>query len=126
MHLPWIWPYARLDGLAYRVVPSVDPEVWDVEHLRRQLLEKVRYAGLTDTRAPLDADSNALSRNYVAALIQLLQAQLARGEARACLDTLRFFEQRIPLDRYGEAGDQIRTFLQSARMQAESRLASPS
>src|SRR5258705_3848844 len=99
--LPWLKPFARLDGLAFRVLPTQDETGWDLDRLRMQLTERMRYEGLHDPRAQMDGDSQALCRNYVASLIQLAQAQLGRGDARGCLDTLRFIEDRIPLERLG-------------------------
>src|SRR5262249_35600728 len=52
--LHWLWPFARLDGLAPRIIPSDDPVVHDVDHLRRQLMERVSYAGVADTTVTLD------------------------------------------------------------------------
>jgi hypothetical protein len=99
--LPWLRPCARLDGLAYRVLPTQDETGWDLDRLRTQLTQRTRYEGLDDPRAQMDSDSQAMCRNYVASLIQLAQAQLGRGDARGCLDTLRFIDQKIPLERLG-------------------------
>ena len=101
--LAWIWPYARLDGLARRVVPTDDPAVWDVEHLREQLFTRVRYEGLADSAVIMDATTQALSRNYAGALLQLAMAQRQRGQGQEALATLRFLDQRVPLARLGMA-----------------------
>lgn len=39
--LEWILPYARLDGLARRVIPSDDPAVWGLDHPREVLFERI-------------------------------------------------------------------------------------
>jgi len=106
-HFPWLWPYARLDGLAFRIVPSDDPAVWDVDHLRTQLFERVRYQGLADPTVPLDADSRAMGGNYAFALIQLASAQLGRGRPREALVTFRFLEERVPPARLGRGQDEL-------------------
>jgi hypothetical protein len=103
--LSWIWPYARLDGLTYRIIPSDDPAVWDVEHLSEQLLERVPYRAFADSTVLMDKDTRMLSRNYVAALFQLTSAQLQRGQARQALVTLQFLDQRVPLARLGATAD---------------------
>jgi len=36
----WLWPFARLDGLGARIIPRTNPAVNDVDHLRRQLIER--------------------------------------------------------------------------------------
>lgn len=100
-NLAWLRPYLRLDGLGYRVVPSSDPAAWDVEHLRRQLLEKVRYADLADTTIVLDPVSRSMCSNYLAALTALAQTQLDGGDAGGCLATLRFAQAHVPPARLG-------------------------
>ena len=97
----WLWPFLRLDGLAFRAIPSADTAAWDIDHARRQLVEKVSYAGLTDTTIALDADSRAMCSNYVAALLQLAYAQSRRGDARGSLATLDFLESHVALKRLG-------------------------
>ncbi len=94
-HVPWLWPYTRLDGLAFRVIPTDDPSVWDVDHFRTQLRERVRFAGLArETRRPDDVTSG-LWRNYVAAYIQLAMAQIQRRDGAGALETLRVLEEVV-------------------------------
>jgi hypothetical protein len=114
-NLAWLWPYLRLDGLAFRFVPSADPTVRDVEHLRRQLLEKMHYAGVADTTIAMDQASRAMCGNYLNALAYLAQAQLEDGDAKGCLATLQFAEVHAPPARLGMDGD----VLQALRAQAE-------
>jgi hypothetical protein len=94
--LSWLWPFARLDGLAYRVIPSDDPAVHDVDHLRRQLLERLSYAGVADTTVTLDNDSRAMCSDYMAVLVQLAMAQLKARHPRDALATLQFMDRRTP------------------------------
>ena len=115
--LPWLWPYLRLDGLAFRFVPSADSAVRDIEHLRRQLLERVSYAGVADTTIAMDQASRAMGRNYLNALASLAQAQLEDGDATGCLATLRFAEARVPPVRLGMDPN----ILAALRARAESR-----
>ncbi len=121
--LAWIRPYARLDGLAQRVIPSDDPAVWDLEHLREQLLVRMRYVGLADSTVTMDADARALYTNYAGALFQLAVAQNQRGQRQEALATLRFLDERVPLARLGVAGDDVADF--RAQIEAEARRASP-
>ena len=113
--LTWLWPYARLDGLAFRVVPSDDPAVWDVDHLREQLFERVAYAGIADPAVRLDPDSQLLVRNYFASLHQLAFAEARRGREEEALETMRFIAERTPPARLGmesAAIEQIRAGLE--------------
>jgi hypothetical protein len=105
--LAWLWPFTRYDGLAQRVIPSDDPAVWDVDHLRRQLFERVSYAGIADTTVAMDRDTRAICSNYLAALIQLARAEMLRGRAEDAVATLRFIERHTPPARLGWSGDQM-------------------
>jgi hypothetical protein len=116
-NLAWLRPYLWLDGLAFRFVPSADPAVRDIEHLRRQLLEKMRYAGVADTTIAMDPTSRAMCGNYLFAFVHLAQAQLEDGDAKKCLATLDFAEARVPPARLGMAPD----ILVALRARAESR-----
>ncbi len=94
--LRWLWPFARLDGLAFRIIPSDDPAVHDVDHLRHQLIERTSYAGVVDTTVTLDADSRMLCSNYLAALIQLAMVQLKARRPDEALETLQFIDRHTP------------------------------
>jgi hypothetical protein len=100
-NLLWLQPYLRLEGLALRVVPSTDPAVHDVEHLRHQLLERVRYVGVADTTLELDPTSGTMCGVYMGVLLSLAQAQKARGDAPGALETLRFTATHAPPTRLG-------------------------
>jgi hypothetical protein len=101
-NLPWLRPYARPDGLAFRIIPSNDPAIRDIEHERAQLFERVSYAGIADPAVRMDVDSGAICRNYMAALIQLAMAQSERGRDREALATVSLLEARVPPARLGQ------------------------
>jgi hypothetical protein len=109
-HVAWLWPYARLDGLAYRVIPSTDRAVWDLDHLRTQLFERVSYADIADTTVTLGADMRPLFRNYLSALLQLAYNQLGTGRVREAQDTLRFLEAHVPPERVGGGREDVDAF----------------
>ena len=100
-NLTWLLPFARPDGLAYRIVPTDDPSVRDLDHERKHLFHHMSYAGIADTRIRLDPDSRMLSSNYAASLIQLALEQARRGHTTDALVTLRFLESRTPPARLG-------------------------
>jgi hypothetical protein len=100
-HLAWLRPFTRIDGLAQRVIPSDDPAVWDVDHLRRQLFERVSYDGIADTTVTMDGDTRAMCANYLAALIQLAMVELRVGRGDDALATLRFIDRHTPPARLG-------------------------
>jgi hypothetical protein len=116
-NLQWLWPYARLDGLAWRVVPSTDPAAHDVDHLRTQLLEHVSYAGVADPTIVMDDDSRGLCANYLAALFQLALAESGRLRPQDALATLRFIDVHTPPARLG--GNPNQTAALQAQFEAE-------
>jgi hypothetical protein len=115
--MTWLKPYLRLDGMVWRVVPSDDPAVWDLAHLRDQLLVRLPYAGLAGAGVPMDQDTRGLYRNYAAALLQLAMAQNSRAEPQAALETLAFLERRVAPARLGEGFEvaaQVRSQIEAA------------
>ena len=116
--LPWLQPYLRLDGLESRIVPSTDPRVRDLGHLRSQLFEKVAYRGVAEPNVPMDSDSRGMCTVYLVTLLALAQAQLEDGDPQSCLETLRFAQARVPPDRVGQDPGE----LQKLRKQAEDRI----
>jgi hypothetical protein len=81
--LPGLAPYARLDGVFWRVVPHADPPL-NRAILRGNLLETYRYRGYADPGVPLDQVSRSLGLNYYAPLVALAQADHAAGAADPC------------------------------------------
>jgi len=81
--LPGLAPYARLDGVFWRVVPHADPPL-NRAVLRRNLLETYRYRGYADPGVPLDQTSRSLGLNYYLPLVALAQAEYAAGAADQC------------------------------------------
>lgn len=113
----WLWPYTRLESLAFRVIPTADPGVWDVDMLRRKLTKRTRYSDLADSTIAMNSDDRALAGNYFFVLFTLADAELRRGDPAACLETLQFQEERVPLTRLGQ-GD----LTEALRAEAHARL----
>jgi hypothetical protein len=105
-NLAWIRPLARLDGLAYRIVPSEDPRAWDVDHARRQM-ERVSYAGFADRSVSIDITTSLLMQNYVSALLQIAGAEVGLGHLDHAREVLALLDRRIPRDRLGQAAGQF-------------------
>ena len=116
--LPWLWPYAHLEGLSFRILPSTDPEALDIDRLRQVLLTQVRYAGVADSTIRMDSDTRGLCANYAAALAQLARRELARSDAARCMATLDFLERRLPPKRLGYPEDSFEPMRMSARQLA--------
>ncbi len=91
-------PYARLDGLFWRLVPLGDPPA-DREVLRRNLLETHVYRGYADPALPLDDVSRYLGQNHYRALESLLRAEATAGEGERCRRTRETVLRALPLAR---------------------------
>lgn len=117
--LEWLGPYTRLDGLTRRVIPSDDAAVWDLDHLREVLFERMGYTAFADSSAPMDRDTRMLSSNYAAALFQLAAAQAQRGQLAEALATVEFLERRLPVAKLGSAAAEITRF--RAQLEAQGR-----
>jgi hypothetical protein len=81
--LPGLTPYARLDGIFWRVMPVAHPSV-DRAALRRALFSTYAYGGYADAGTPLDEIARRLGFNYYTALAALLRAEQAAGQADQC------------------------------------------
>ncbi len=81
--LPALAPFARLDGIFWRLVPIARPSA-DRETLRRNLLRTYSYRGYAESDMPLDDLSRNLGRNYYGPLARLLEADHAAGDDDQC------------------------------------------
>lgn len=91
-------PYARLDGLFWRVVPYANPPA-SVANLRANLLRTYRYRGYADSGVLLDLESRRLGASYYPPLVALARAEAARGEAGECRQTRDEVLRALPLAR---------------------------
>src|SRR6185436_2423356 len=70
----WLAPYARLEGLHWRIIPVPDVRV-DRDLLRANLLERHEYRGYANPSVELDDVSRNIGALYVSALKPLLDAE---------------------------------------------------
>jgi hypothetical protein len=96
--LPGLAPYARLDGLFWRLVPLANPSL-DPNILRANLLETYRYRGYADPNVPLDEVSRGLGLNYYPPLVALAQAEYTAGGADQCRRARERVLRDLPLSR---------------------------
>jgi hypothetical protein len=91
----WLTPYARLDGLFWRIVPvpglSTDREV-----LRQTLLARYSYRGYADSSIIVDDVSAIIGRQYYSALGALLDAERATGDRERCRSTATTLFAALP------------------------------
>jgi hypothetical protein len=96
--LPGLAPYARLDGIFWRIVPHAEPPA-NLAVLRENLLETYRYRGYADPSTPLDEVSRMLGVNYYAPLVALARAEAARGRSGQCRQWRDAVLRALPLSR---------------------------
>lgn len=81
--LSWLRPYARLDGLHWRVVPVRNP-VPDPSVLRANMLERNAYRGYADSTIVLDDVTRGMGFLYRDAFRSLMEAEMAAGNVSGC------------------------------------------
>jgi hypothetical protein len=91
-------PYARLDGMFYRVVPKENPPD-NRKALEACLLHECSYRGYADSSITIDPVSKMMGLNYCAGMLELMVAQAAAGDTLACADTRTAFKRLLPPDR---------------------------
>jgi hypothetical protein len=96
--LPGLVPYARLDGLFWRVVPRTDPPA-DLRELRANLLETHTYRGYADPGVPLEEPSRIIGLHYYAPFVALLQAEAAAGDGDGCRRSRETLLRALPPSR---------------------------
>jgi hypothetical protein len=94
----WLMPFARLDGLHWRIVPVPNVQA-DREVLRGNLLERYAYRGYSDATVIVDDVSRIMGRQYFPALDELLKAESAHATLDRCRDALTRMFAALPPER---------------------------
>jgi len=94
----WLEPYARLEGLFWRILPVTDLPV-DRDILRANLLERHEYRGYANASTRVDDVSRAIGLQYVIAFGALLDAEEARGAMDRCRETATRLLAVLPPER---------------------------
>lgn len=81
--LSWLGPFARLDGLHWRVVPVRNP-VPDPSVLRANLLDRNEYRGYADSEVVIDDVTRVMGFLYLSAFKTLMEAERANGNVDGC------------------------------------------
>ena len=98
--LAWLKPYARLNGLFWRIVPVTQPNA-DAALLRTNLRERYELRGFADATIPLEQTSKSIGAVYIFALGHLLDADRIAGPPDRCRDDLRAVFAKVPPERLG-------------------------
>jgi hypothetical protein len=91
-------PYARLDGIFWRIIPRAAPPT-NRQVLRQNLLATYRYRGYADAGVPLDEVSRSLGLNNYAPFVTLMQAEAAAGQGDQCRRSRETMLRALPPSR---------------------------
>lgn len=105
---PWLKPFARLDGLYWRVVPVQDPAA-DVDILKANVLRSA-YRGFADSTLVLDATSRMICTQYAYIFDKLLAALTAQGDVATCRAVKAPGLAALPRDRMNSPGTSLIDF----------------
>jgi len=98
--LGWFRPYARLDGLFWRIIPMENPSL-DVEMLSANLLATYGYEGYADAAVRLDAVSRNMGLMYHAPFMALIEELRTRGSEAGCRAAATKYLEAMPPARLG-------------------------
>ncbi|MEO7521113.1 MAG: hypothetical protein ABIW79_04800, partial [Gemmatimonas sp.] len=108
--LGWLQPFARLDGLFWRVVPERDPPT-DAELLRGNLAGN-QYRGYADASVVIGDVSRTIGGTYFIAFDALLAAEGRHGiNGQRCRAEKSSFQAAVPLRRVVVSPEAIETFM---------------
>jgi hypothetical protein len=96
--LGWLKPYARLEGVYWRIIPVADMGP-NREKLRSNLLERYDYRGYADPSITIDDTSRTMAFQYLSAFTALLDADRAYGAADRCREAASRLLAILPPER---------------------------
>ena len=94
----WLEPYARHEGLHWRIVPVAGAPP-DAELLRTNLLRRHEYRGYADRAVPIEDVTRNIGMVYYDALGVLLEADSGRGTPDQCRDDMKALFTALPPER---------------------------
>lgn len=110
--LPWLRTNLRLEGLAFRFVPSDDPAP-AIDIFRSNLMERSHYRGYADPDITIDETSATMAQNYLAAFISLAHIVREYENNKGCLEVIQTMKALFPEERL-RPSDQVLTMTAAA------------
>jgi hypothetical protein len=99
---PWLKPFARLDGLYWRIVPAQGP-IADIEVLKGNV-RRSTYRGFADPSIVLDGTSRMIGTQYAYTFEKLVAALTAQGDVATCRAVKARALASLPPDRMNPPG----------------------
>ena len=93
--MSWLEPYARLEGIYWRIVPLKKPAA-NADALRRNLLTNYSYRGYADSAVMVDRVAAVMGVLYYEALTNLAAVDRARGDSASCRNAIAKMVAAVP------------------------------
>ena len=94
--LPFLREHLVLEGLAYRVYPTVSRQQVDVERLYDNVMHRFRFGGLNTKDIYVDEDTRHLANTHQVVLGLLIDSLLEHGDTRRALEVCGKWQQEMP------------------------------
>ena len=93
--MAWLEPYARLEGMYWRIVPLTKPTA-NADALRRNLFSTYSYRGYADPTVRLDDFEANFGALYYEALSELVALDRAAGDTASCRSAVGKMMAAVP------------------------------
>jgi hypothetical protein len=94
--LPFLREHLVLEGLAYRVYPTVSRQQVDVERLYDNVMHRFRFGGLNTKDIYVDEDTRHLANTHQVVLGLLIDSLLEHGDTHRALEVCGKWQQEMP------------------------------
>ena len=94
--LPFLRNHLVLEGLVYRISPTVNTQQVDVEKLYDNVMHRFRFGGLNTKGIYVDEDVKHLANTHQYVMSILIDSLLAQGDRHRALAVCRKWQQEMP------------------------------
>jgi len=95
-NLSFLRDHLVLEGLAYRISPTVQKQQVDVERLYDNVMHRFRYGGLSTKGIYVDEDVKHMANAHQLVMGVLIDSLLKRGDTHRALEVCRKWQQEMP------------------------------
>ena len=94
--LSFLRDHLVLEGLAYRISPTVQGQCVDVERLYKNIMHRFRYGGLNNKGIYVDEDVKRMADTHQAIMGILIDSLLEQNDNKRALEVCRKWQQEMP------------------------------
>ena len=95
-NLSFLRDHLVLEGLAYRISPTVQKQQVDVERLYDNVMHRFRYGGLSTKGIYVDEDVKHMTNAHQLVMGVLIDSLLRQGDTRRAMEVCRKWQQEMP------------------------------